>query len=165
MNASKISILNNGFEDVYGERYMRLVFSARNETFSGRMVFSCEISKLRELGGALTRFPNKVPDSYLWENQTDVGASYPNEHISLRAYTVEGFGYSALQVEIDTGCPEPEDGRCRFSIGPTEPAALNRLGKLLVEFTKMQHRELIWTPFPRQNKLIKLKPWWKKSSE
>lgn len=130
----------------YEEPYnLYLELAASNGTFSGAADMYRGVEELRELGQALRHFPARVPDEVVDQYGSDDPADRFYRLVRLRAYTVNAVGHCALQVAIDLNREAPHEGACRFSI-PAEPAALNRLGELLVRFAELRHVELRWTP-------------------
>ncbi|MGD0093586.1 MAG: hypothetical protein ABSE73_27065 [Planctomycetota bacterium] len=123
---------------------LHLVFYATNGVFEGRLEYYCNANDLNKIGSALQLFPTKVPDEYNYQ----IGSTKPEDnfayYFALRPYTFDAAGHCALQVVIDNNGRRPGEGACRFSI-QAEPWALNRLGKLLLEFAKLRHHELTWT--------------------
>ena len=125
--------------------HLQLEISASNGILVGQTDIYCNASDLAEIGRALKKFPRFVGDQYKHE----YGSSDPKDrnyrHFVLRAYTVGSWGQCALQISIDLNQQEPDEGICQFSI-EAEPASLNRLGGLLIEFGQLRHRELLWIP-------------------
>jgi hypothetical protein len=58
--------------------------------------------------------------------------------------TLDSAGHCALQLTLNNNRPSPDDGSCSFSIR-AEPAAINRLGRLLTAFGELKHSELRWS--------------------
>ena len=141
MKTIGIQIKRVPYEEPY---HVNLVFSASNAVFDGSLEYYCNASDLEDIGKALRSFPRKVPDAYSYE----IGSSRPEDnfayHFALHAYTTDNRGHCAIQVVIDNNQDRPDEGACRFSI-LAEPAAINRLGNLLMEFAKLKHHELNWT--------------------
>jgi hypothetical protein len=61
----------------------------------------------------------------------------------LRAYTIDVVGHCALQVVMNLNEAEPDEGICKFSIR-AEAAAINRLGELFNQLSKLKHLEFRW---------------------
>jgi hypothetical protein len=136
-----IEIKRFPYEEPY---HVHLFFSASNGVFDGFLEYYCNASDLKDIGKALRSFPKKVPNAYSCE----IGSTRPEDnfayHFALHAYTTDNLGHCALQVVIDNNQDRPYEGACRFSI-KAEPAAINRLGKLLTDFAKLKHQQLNWT--------------------
>jgi len=141
MRTAGIRLVRRPYEEPHS---LHLVLSADNGVLVGCLEFYCNASDLKDVGEALRVFPKGVPDKYSYE----LGAPRPHGnwayHLALRAYTHDRSGHCALQVIMDNNRDMPKEEACRFSI-EAEPAAINRLGRLLLEFAKLKHHELIWT--------------------
>ncbi len=129
----------------YEEPYLvNLVFSASNGVLNGRLEYYCNASDLKDIGKALRSFPRKVPDEYSYE----IGSTKPEDrfayYFAIHAYTTDGSGHCALQIVIDNNGKRPDEEACRFSI-KAEPSAINRLGALLITFSKLKHHGIIWS--------------------
>ena len=138
MNTVGIQIRRLPYEEPH---HLDLVFSASNGTFAGAVEYYCNTPDLEDLGKSLQAFPTTVPDAYSYETGQE---RFDNDFAS-HVYTTDAVGHCALQVVIDNHRARPDEGACRFSI-PAEPAAINRLGRLLFQFAKLRHYELKWTP-------------------
>jgi hypothetical protein len=141
MKSIGIQIKRVPYEEPY---HVNHVFTASNGVFNGFLEYYCVASDLKDIGTALRAFPTKVPNAYSYE----IGSTRPEDnfayHFALHAYTTDCSGHCALQVVIDNNQDRPDEGVCRFSIR-AEPAAINRLGNLLMEFANLKHHELNWT--------------------
>jgi hypothetical protein len=137
-----------------------IVFSANSGVFQGSISIMGIWFDWR-IGKALSAFPRKLPDEYSYE----IGSNKPDNkspYFSLRAYTRDNLGHTALQVTMNNKKDSPEDGECCFSI-VAERSAINRLGKLISEFSNEKYRLLKWSPKPDNDALVewehpKLKP-------
>ena len=127
--------------------HLHLHLSASNGTFAGTADMYRNTYEVRETGQALRRFPARVPDEVVSQYGTDDPGSRFYRLVRIRAYTLGRSGRSALQITLDLNEDEPSEGACRFSI-QAEPAAINRLGELLVRFAELRHLELRWTLRP-----------------
>jgi hypothetical protein len=54
---------------------------------------------------------------------------------------------------MDNNNKRPDDEACRFSI-KTEPAAIQRLGKLFLAFSQLKHHTMIWSLSGNEDCLI-----------
>ena len=142
MSNSYLTIRRIPYEEPH---LLQLEITASNGIFVGQTDIYCNTSSVAEIGGALKKFPKFVGDEFRHE----YGSSDPKDrnyrHFVLRAYTVGSWGKCALQISINQNQHEPDEGICLFSI-EAEPASLNRLGDLLIAFSKLQHLELMWVP-------------------
>jgi hypothetical protein len=130
----------------YEEPYhLNIELSASNGAFAGTVDFYCTPGALLEIAAALSAFPNKVPDAYVFEYGSPDSGRQVYRHLMLRAYTVGALGGCGLHISMNRNCAPPDEGVCEFSI-LVEPAALNKLGRLLQLFAQLEHLELEWTP-------------------
>lgn len=130
-----------GFEDEY---ILALPFRVNNGRFQGQLLWYCYPEELKKIGNALSPFPEKVPDEYLFE----VGSPKPEDNMvfyfMLRAYTYDLGGHCALEIAIKINWDKPKQEECRFSI-EAEPWAIHRLGELLKEFSTLKYSYLKWS--------------------
>ena len=129
----------------YEEPYhLNLVISASNGAMSGTLEYYCNAEDLTKVGDRLAAFPRQKDDNYTYE----LGSPRPEDgfafHFALRAVTLDTAGHCALQFTMNNNRPIPDDVSCSFSMC-AEPAAINRLGRLLIEFGDLKHLELLWS--------------------
>jgi hypothetical protein len=130
----------------YEEPYhLNIELEASNGTFGGAVDFYCSPQALLKIGAALSAFPVKIPDEYIFEYGSPGVGNRVYRHVLLRAYTVGAVGHCGLQISMNRNCAPPDEGICEFSI-LAEAAALNKLGHLLQRFAQLEHLELKWTP-------------------
>ncbi len=125
--------------------HTQLEFTVSNGVLAAKIDIYCGVQEIAELGRALTNFPKLIGDEYVYE----YGSEKPEEkfyrHFKLKAYTVGNVGNCAIQFTVNLNQPEPEEGICKFSL-TVLPAEINRLGELLLVFSKLEHLELQWSP-------------------
>ncbi len=141
MKTGKIRLQRFPYEEPY---HLNLVISATNGDFSGRLEFYCGVDELAEFGVGLQSFPKRIPDEHRYESGTPGAENKSAFYLDLRVSTIDKTGHCALQIAMDKNQRSPKDGACRFSI-EVEPYAINRLGRLLVEFSKLKHNVLEWS--------------------
>ena len=145
-----IKIVRHPYEEPY---HLNLVFSASNGTFSGLLDYYCNSSDIKDLGIILSKFPRKAKDEYIYK----IGSPDPRDNFAyffvLRAYTIDMTGHCALQIRIDNNRETPYEEACCFSI-KVIPTELIRLGKLLLTFSKLKHKELNWSVSGDSDSLI-----------
>ncbi|MEN9600901.1 MAG: hypothetical protein RIS56_507 [Verrucomicrobiota bacterium] len=136
-----IIIHRHPYEEPY---HLNLVISASNGVMSGTLEYYCNAEDLGEVGGKLAVFPERKGDTYVYE----LGSPRPEDrfafHFALRTSTLDSAGHCALQLTMNNNRPSPDDVSCSFSIR-AEPAAINRLGRLLTAFGELMHSELRWS--------------------
>lgn len=129
----------------YEEPYhLNLVVSAGNGTTGGTLEYYCNAEDVGKLGSRLAEFPKKRRDNYVYELGSPRQEDNFAFHFALRALTLDSAGHCALQIVMNNNLPPPDDLACSFSIR-AEPAAVNRLGRLLREFGALKHLELRWS--------------------
>ena len=121
----------------------QIEISASNGFFAGTTDIYCAVQDLVEIGGGLKNFPKTADDEYRYEHRSEDPALRCYRYFLLRAYTTDAVGHSALQIKMNCNASQPNEGMCEFSIR-AEAAAINRLGGLLEEFSKLGHLELHW---------------------
>ena len=141
MNPPFIIIHRHPYEEPY---HLNLVISASNGVMSGTLEYYCNAEDLDEVGGKLAVFPERREDTYAYE----LGSPRPEDrfafHFALRTSTLDSAGHCALQLTMNNNRPSPDDVSCSFSIR-AEPAAINRLGRLIMAFGELKHSELRWS--------------------
>jgi len=141
MKDSYIKIKKIPYEEPY---HLNLIFSASNGLFCGHLDFYCSVDDIKRLGKVLSIFPREASDEYIYK----IGSPNPKNNCAyffqLRAYTINMIGHCALQIRINNNEEKADEGACRFSI-KVEPTELNRLGELLLTFSKLRHKELNWS--------------------
>lgn len=124
---------------------LQLEFRLSNKSFAATIDIYLTTEQLKKIGAELARFPKKIGDEFVFE----YGSENPDDrfyrHFVLRAYTTGAAGHCALQFKINLNQKPPAEGIGVFSL-QAEPAAISRLGDLLLSFAALQHRELHWTP-------------------
>ena len=143
MTSPYIIIRRYPYEEPYATE---LSICVSNGYFGGEMRIFVNVEDIAKIGQELKKFPEfplKQDDEYRYE----VGSQNLEEKCSyyflLRAYTINSVGNCAIQIAMNLNGKEPYEGLCKFSI-QTDPINVNRLGELLEDFSKLQHRELRW---------------------
>jgi hypothetical protein len=130
----------------YEEPYhTQLDFTVSNGVLAAKIDIYCGIQEIAGIGKALAIFPKLIGDEYVYE----YGSERPEEkfyrHFKLKAYTVGNVGNCAIQFTVNLNQTEPEEGICQFSLTASR-GEINRLGELLLDFSKLEHLELQWSP-------------------
>jgi len=131
---------------------LRVFFTAFNGSFQGKLKYYDLASSFRDTGEALSAFPSKIPDEYLYE----IGSNRPEDdfafYFALRAYTTDTSGHCAIQFTMNDYMMEPSES-CRFSI-KAEPWAIHRLGELMKRFSTLRYGTLKWSLKPENDALL-----------
>jgi hypothetical protein len=122
---------------------VEIQISPSNGLFAGAIQFYCAAQDLAEIGSALQNFPASVGDEYRYEVGSEDPAQRCSVYFLLRAYTTNAAVHCALQLRMNSNSSPPNEGVCEFSIR-AEAAAINRLGALLEQFSRLGHLELHW---------------------
>jgi len=121
-----------------------LEFYISNGRFSATVDIYCSVEDIKNIGNGLLDFPQKIGAEFLYT----YGSEKPEDRFyrlfSMRAYTTDAKGHCALQFRINLNEKEPLEGQSVFSL-PAEAHAINRLGKLLLHFSELRHKELQWS--------------------
>lgn len=138
-NGAKIIVRRYEYEE---PQNTQLEFIISNGQFSSTVDFYCEVKDIKEIGKALISFPTRIDDEYCYSY-----GSKDNYYrfFLIRAYTTDGVGHCAIQFKINLNEEEPLEGESLFSLR-AEAAAINKLGKLFIEFSKLEHKEFHWSP-------------------
>jgi hypothetical protein len=117
--------------------------AATNGAFALRTErFYCGRQSLERFGAALSCFPAKPGD----QPHFALGVEDTEDHspfLSLTAY-VSGVRTALRLRFMDRVYSKAFDGATEFSI-QAETAAINRLGSLVEQFSKLKHSDLLWT--------------------
>jgi hypothetical protein len=119
------------------------------ETSNGRQSASLEIyvnaDSIKEMSNALEAFPRHATDAYLFEVGSEREEDRWAYYLRFQAFLTNALGHSALLFRFNNNRELPYRELAEFCI-ETEPASINRLGGLLKEFSKLQHKTLYWSP-------------------
>ncbi len=122
----------------------QLHFFVSNGSFSAAVAFYCNVADIANIGKGLKNFPLKSGDEYTYTHGSEDPADNWDCFFRLRAFTYNFAGHSALEVSINLNEKQPVDKAISsFSI-PAEPTAINQLGELFEDFSKLSHLEMQW---------------------
>lgn len=140
MNESCIIIRRYPYEEPH---HTQLKFFISNGIFSAAIDIYCNVDDIAVIGKTLSKFPQKIGDEYSYKYGSEDPLEKFYRYFLLRAYTTDQSGHCSLQFNINLNEQEPSEGQCKFSIR-AEPAAINRLGRLLESFGELSHLEMHW---------------------
>lgn len=131
----------------YEEPYhVQLVWEVSNGDISSRFEYYDNTESLKEIGKGLEHFPRHGGDVFLHE----IGSEKPEDRFAyyfrFRAFSTDSRGGSAVQIRFCNNSELPYRKSFEFCI-QAEPAALNRLGKLFLEFAKLKQEYMAWSDF------------------
>jgi len=122
---------------------LNLRIFAKSGNSSGSLEFYCSTSDLIEVGTALYNYSGGPKSEFLWE----LGSEQPDARFvfffKFRVFPVDGAGHSAIQIRLNNNESSPDQEISDFCLR-CEPAQINRLGTLLLGFSKLTKLELWW---------------------
>ena len=129
----------------YEEPYhIQLLWDVSNGSVSSRFEYYDNADSLKELAENLEQFPRYKDQVFLYE----LGSEKPEDRFAyyfrFRVFTIDAKGNSAIQVRFSNNLDLPYREIVEFCI-QTEPAAINRLGRLFRKFSELKHDYLVWS--------------------
>ena len=141
-NEEKIIVKRYEYEEPY---HLHLDFFISNGNLTSSIDIYSSPEELKKIGHGLASFPSKVGDEYCYVYGSEDPADRFYRYFHIRAYTIDSPGHCAIQFKTQLNQAEPNEGQSLFSL-VADPAAINRLGKLFIEFSKLKHKEFHWSP-------------------
>lgn len=140
----------------YEEPYhLHLFLAASNGRQVSAIDFYIGRDTLTEWAEGIEVFPRHRDHVYLWE----CGSERPEDrcayYVRLRVFAVDAVGHCAVHLRLNNNAAFPEREISEFCI-LAEAAAINRLGGLFREFSRLEHEVLLWTP--TEGRLFKTEP-------
>ncbi|MGL6213236.1 hypothetical protein [Billgrantia desiderata] len=124
--------------------HVHLVWEMSNGNVSSCFEYYDNADSLKEIGKRLEQFPQHSGDVLLHE----IGSEKPEDRLAyyfrFRACTTDSRGGSAIQIRFCNNRELPYRELFEFCI-QAEPAAINRLGKLFLEFAKLEKEYMAWS--------------------
>lgn len=124
--------------------HVQLVWNASNGSISSCFEYYDNADSLKEIGRGLEEFPRHSKDVFLYE----IGSEKPEDRFTyyfrLRAFTTDSRGSSAIQIRFSNNRDLPYREITEFCI-QAEPSAINSLGKLFLEFGKLEQEYMAWS--------------------
>jgi hypothetical protein len=129
----------------YEEPYhIQLIWNVSNGNIYSNFEYYANADSLKEIGSALELFPRHSSDVFVYE----IGSEKPEDRFAyyfrLRAFTVNSGGGTAIQIRFCNNSDLQNREISDFCI-QAEPASINRLGKLFLEFSKLEAEYLAWS--------------------
>lgn len=124
--------------------HLQLLLEASNGGQSASLEIYVNADSIKEMASALEVFPRHALDAYLFEIGSEREEDRWAYYLRFRAFLTDALGHSALLFRFNNNRELPFRELAEFCI-ETEPASINRLGVLLREFLKLEHRTLYWT--------------------
>lgn len=144
-----IRITRFPYEEPY---HLNLWIAASNGRLNGNLEYYCNANDLGSFGKQLADFSGKRSEEITYE----LGSERPEDRfaffLSLKVKALDTVGHCAVVIRLNNNQAVPERELSEFCI-KAEVADINRLGKLFIEFGRLQHRALEWSVY--DGKLIK----------
>jgi len=137
-----LRISRTPYEEPY---HLQLFLEASNGRQSASLEIYLNADSLSEIANALMAFPRHASDAYLFEVGSEREEDRWAYYLRFRAFLTDALGHSALLFRFNNNRELPYREVAEFCI-ETDPASINRLGELLKEFSKLQHKTLYWSP-------------------
>jgi len=123
--------------------HVNLVVTASNGRQQGELEIYANAKDLSVLADNLQGFPKQENDIALWE----LGSEQPEDRFAfyfrLKVFQLAANGRCAIEVRFCNNQAAPDRELIEFSI-PALPADLDRLARLLKQFSRLEHRVLEW---------------------
>ena len=137
---SGLKFVRHPYEEPY---HINLVVTASNGRSTAELEIYMNASELKDHADALLNFPRSNTDTYLWE----LGSERPEDRFAfyfrVQFLVTRATGQCAILVRFNNNESIPDNEIAEFCI-PALPAQLNRLGKQLIQFAKLEDEELVW---------------------
>jgi hypothetical protein len=129
----------------YEEPYhIELHVEASNGRQQASIKYYTNADDLPKLGDALIQFPCTDSREHVYEIGTEDPAARFTYHLYFRFFLISPSGDAGIEIRFNNNEEEaPEREIAEFTI-PCEIAGINRLGNLLKDFGRLQHRVLEW---------------------
>ena len=141
MSAPGIKITRTPYEEPY---HLCLRLAASNGRLSADLEYYCNATDLGSLGKQLADFVGLKSGEVTYELGTEKKEDRFAFYLGLRVRALDSKGHCAVVVRLNNNQEVPDREVAEFCI-PAEVADVNRLGKLLVQFGRLQHRVLSWS--------------------
>ena len=123
---------------------IKICVEASNGRQKGSVEFYTDAEDLVEIGDALIDFPFGHSQEYIYEIGTEDPAARFAYHIFFRFFLVRPTGSSGIEIRFHNNRKEaPYREISEFSL-TCEVAGINRLGSLMKNFGRLEHRILEW---------------------
>ena len=138
---SYLRITRHPYEEPY---HLNLVIEASNGRLHGALEVYVSSQDLSELPSSLRGFPSKNNETVRWELGSERPSDRSDYYFRLQALKVSAYGQCAIALRFNNNRPPPECEIVEFSIR-AEPADIERLTRLLDQFSGLEHSVLEWT--------------------
>lgn len=131
--------------------HLNLVILASNGLASGGMEFYLNTVQVKELGRALSDFPTHDKANHLFELGSERPEDNFGHYLRLRTFANNSRILCSIQLRLNNNEP-PNSGKNLVQpqltdfVIETNSESIKNLGKLLVNFSKLKHQRLFWSP-------------------
>ncbi len=140
MNTSGIRITRYPYEEPF---HLNLHIEASNGRVNSTLEYYCNADDLKTLGKQLVDFTGASSEAVVYE----LGSEEPKDRfaffLSFRVKPLDSTGHCAVLIRLNNNEEPPSREISEFSI-KANVADVNRLGDLLIGFSRLQHRVLEW---------------------
>ena len=141
MTSPGLRITRIPYEEPY---HIRLRIAASNGRLSGYLEYYSNVSDLVSFGKQLVDFVGLKQGDVTYELGSERKEDRFAFYLGLRVRALDSKGHCAVIVRLNNNQEVPDREIAEFCI-TAEVADVNRLGRLLSEFGRLQHRVLSWT--------------------
>lgn len=121
--------------------HLNLKLNASNGRTSGELEYYCNASDLELFGNKLAGFSGREKLEYILgsERLEDRFAHF----LKIEIFAIDSRGHSAVCIAMANNFNPPNRERSEFCI-TADVADINRLGSLMIEFSRLRHFALEW---------------------
>lgn len=136
-----IKLTRYPYEEPY---HIQLLLEAANGMQHASIEFYTNAQDMPKLGEALVQFPFTDTREHIYEIGSEDPAKRCAYFIRLRFFLIRPTGSCGIEVRFNNNRPEaPYRETAEFTI-QAEVSGINRLGQLLKDFGRLDHRVLEW---------------------
>ncbi len=125
--------------------HLHLEWEVSNGRSNSCFEYYCGAKSLLKFADGLEYFPKTKSDDFLFEIGSETSSKIRwAYYFKFRVYVINSKGSSAIHIRFNNNRDLPYKEILEFCI-ISEPAILNRLGKLFREFSKLEKNFLVWS--------------------
>jgi hypothetical protein len=136
-----LKLTRHPYEEPY---HIELHVEASNGRQHASIEYYTNADDLPALGDALMQFPFTDSKEHIYEIGTEEPAARFAYHLRFRFFLIRPIGDSGIEIRFHNNREAAPDREIAEFTIPCEVAGINRLGKLLKDFGRLQHRVLEW---------------------
>jgi hypothetical protein len=140
MKTPGIRITRYPYEEPY---HLNLQIEASNGRLHSELEYYCNADDLKKFGEQLAKFSGRRNEEVIYELGSENSKNRFAFFLSIRAKPIDSCGHCALRIRLNNNEEEPNKEVSEFFV-KANVADLNRFGKLLVGFGRLQHHVLEW---------------------